>query len=273
MQQPITSKQPEDESLYNVKEVEKPSVTQLASYYVIPIVSALAFLGIVGVPVLGTINAINTKREDIDSKHVEIEALDVEISQLESLDIQSNVRNADLQKIDQIIPSQKSQVVAFVTEVESIAENESLDKFEQQSSENLEQTNEDEVSGGESTPVQPSGQVELVGLIAIRNTFSFRGTDRDIKDFLELLYNKSDLIIVESMLFEGPEGRLIRQESAQQAGTVLEFDPSLGDEWTIDVSFAKYLFSESFEANLQTQDVPLTRVPDEAILRLINSRY
>lgn len=256
-------------SLYNVKAVKKKTPIDLITYYIIPIISVIAFLGLIGLPVIGTINDINAKRAEIDLKNSEIATLDSEIGQLEELAAKAPIRQADLSKIDTVVPSEKSHVVSFVTQIESIAEKEQIEKNEQRSSESIQ--TEDETALLENEFSEES--LELVGLIAISNSFSFKGSDEDIKDFLELLYNKPDLIIVESMLFEGPEGRLIRQAEAEAAGNVLVFDESLGDEWTIDISFAKYLFSESFESSLTVEDVGLEDLPDEDTLKLINSRY
>ncbi len=241
------------------------SFVKMLIYYSLPLFGIALFVGILvfgTVPTIkGTLNYIDEKEE----KEEEVDELEEEISRLKSFEDNQYQINSDLKTIDKIVSSQKTQVAKFVGEIESLAEEYSLEESKHESGEQIKRI-EEEIEEAETR--------ETASVIHIPTTSEYVATFNDIKDFLDALYEKDDFIIVSSLDMQGYTAREYFASLQEELGEQVTVDTTLSViSWTMEVTFKKYQFSEGFDNYIEENMVTLTTEPDEETLEFIRERY
>lgn len=239
---------------------------QTVLYYGLPLMGVAFFLGIVVFGTIPSIQGINDLYREKAEKQEEIEELDAEIASLEELTSREFSMRADLETIERIVPSEKSQVAKFVQEIAELAEKHGLEETEYYSGERVEP-----VDGEDDDTVQP--EVESAAIIRIPSTSEYNAELEDIRNFLNDLYNKDDFIIVSFLDMRGYEGRLFQAERQEALGEDVAIPELPQTDWAMEVTFEKYQFSQSFTDYISENLVPISSEPNQETLEFIRERY
>jgi hypothetical protein len=130
------------EKMHQDRPKKKRGLIDSINYYGIPLIG-IAFFFIV--LILGTIPAVNTiveRLNEIQQKKEEIDSLNREIASLEKLQEDESQILSDLSIIEEIIPSEKTQVAKFVGEIQDLAKDYDLEESEYTSGEEIEEIEE-----------------------------------------------------------------------------------------------------------------------------------
>jgi len=114
---------------------------------------------------------------------------------------------------------------------------------------------------------------ELPAIIQIPSTSEYTADLVDMKNFLNDLYFKKDFIIVGYLEMQGPQAREFIKKIQEERGVEITVDDSLGNLWSMKVTFEKYQFSKGFNSYIETNYVPIDSEPDEEVLNFIRERY
>ncbi len=260
-------KKTEEDKLNLSQKIQKQGQSAFKSiaYYSLPILSMAVFAGIL---ILGTIPAIKkilNYNNDIKAKHAEIEDLEDEISNLSNLKADQYQIESDLEVIDSIVPSEKTQVAKFVGEIEALALEYDLEESKHESGERIEKLDEEE---------DEESKEESAAIINIPTTSEYVAEFDNIKNFLNALYTKDDFIIVNSLDMQGHAAREYYAALQEERGEQVTVDTELStSSWTMEVTFEKYQFSKGFSQYLSDNIVSISVDPDEETLNFIRERY
>lgn len=251
-----------------VKEKKVDIISQL-KYYGVPIASVGVFFGLLLFAVMPTINSINEKRDTIKNKETQISKLDNTLREYYALRDREAQMDEDLALIDKIVPSSISEVANFVGEINDVAEQNSLDPTETQSGETR--------VGVTGKPVSTTDEEAKEGadIISIPTAFALKGDIDNIRQFLIELYGREEFLIIDSMEIKGQKQREFEERIAEEEGREYrsEFRGLTVFDWTIDVVFGKYQFSENFSDALEEARIPLSQREDELTINLIRDKY
>ena len=262
-------KETEEDQLNLTQKLQKQSKSfaKGIAYYSLPLISIAIFAALL---IFGTIPAIkkilNYNRE-IESKQGEIDELDREIGSLEELKANQYEIESDLDIIDSIVPSEKTQVAKFVGEIEDLALQYGLEESKHESGETIERLEDKDDEDEETTD-------ESAAIRNIPTTSEYVAEFGSIKNFLNALYNKNDFIIVNSLDMQGHEAREYYAKLQEDRGEQVTVDTDLSVvSWTMEVTFEKYQFSKGFNEYLSENSVSINVDPDEETLNFIRERY
>lgn len=243
----------------------KHSVFQLLLYYALPLLSIVLFLGIIVFGTMPAVTGINDYIGEREEKEAEIKDLDKQIASLQGLRESEFQMKNDLDLIDLIVPSEKSQVAKFVGEIADLAEKYNLAESDYSSGEQIENLEGDETD-------EEAVETETASLIRIPTESTYQALFSDIQSFLDALYNKDDFIIVSVLDMQGFRAREIQAEQQQNQQTSANISIPKSD-WTMEVTFEKYQFSESFSDYIVNNLVSINTEPDSTTLEFIRERY
>ncbi|MFW5702464.1 MAG: hypothetical protein ACOCXP_00675 [Candidatus Dojkabacteria bacterium] len=212
---------------------------------------------------LPQVNGISSTLSLISEQQDEYERLGtIRESRLRLADL-TNQQQADLAKIDSIIPQQQTEVVDFSEDIRRLAEQNRLNLTDSVVGEVVTANSQSPVQN--PLPDAPAG-LELVELPA---DFSLSGDFSNIQSFLSDIFGAEDFIIVKEM-------ELIKRAQGDSEGS--EFSLEQTDSWNMDITLAKYQFrlgANTTEENV-TQTyfrVPESQRPDQQVLDFMNENY
>ena len=260
-------KETEKESLSKKFQTQSQNVIKGIIYYSLPLVSIGIFIGMILFGAMPEIKKVLNYRKEITAKKEEIESLNNEISKLEELKANQYQIESDLEIIDRIVPSEKTQVAKFVGEVEILAEEINLEESKYGSGEQIEKLGEEEIAQEEQSQ-------DSAAIIQIPTESEYIAELENIKNFLNALYNKNDFIIVSELEMQGQSAREYLASLQKEKGEKVTVDLTLPElRWTMKVTFAKYQFSKGFGEYMSKNIVPATQEPDQITLEFIRSKY
>jgi hypothetical protein len=260
-------KETEKESLSKKFQTQSQNVIKGIIYYSLPLVSIGIFIGMILFGAMPEIKKVLNYRKEITAKKEEIESLNNEISKLEELKANQYQIESDLEIIDRIVPSEKTQVAKFVGEVEILAEEFNLEESKYGSGEQIEKLGEEEIAQEEQSQ-------DSAAIIQIPTESEYIAELENIKNFLNALYNKNDFIIVSELEMQGQSAREYLASLQKEKGEKVTVDLTLPElRWTMKVTFAKYQFSKGFGEYMSKNIVPATQEPDQITLEFIRSKY
>jgi len=260
-------KETEKESLSKKFQTQSQNVIKGIIYYSLPLVSIGIFIGMILFGAMPEIKKVLNYRKEITAKKEEIESLNNEISKLEELKANQYQIESDLEIIDRIVPSEKTQVAKFVGEVEILAEEFNLEESKYGSGEQIEKLGEEEIA-------QEEQNQDSAAIIQIPTESEYIAELENIKNFLNALYNKNDFIIVSELEMQGQSAREYLASLQKEKGEKVTVDLTLPElRWTMKVTFAKYQFSKGFGEYMSKNIVPATQEPDQITLEFIRSKY
>ncbi|KXK26568.1 MAG: hypothetical protein TR69_WS6001000574 [candidate division WS6 bacterium OLB20] len=157
-------------------------------FYALPLISFVVFVGLILFTVIPNIQRIFTTIDEINVLREEDEAVNERIERLIALRAEQLTRQQIISKINEIVPTGTSEVVAFRQRVIDTAEFRAVNLDSSLLGEDLidQNPNEAEVTEG------------LI-LIEIPSEFGFSGTFDGFRSFLNDLYQGEDFFIVREM--------------------------------------------------------------------------
>jgi len=223
--------------------------------YSLPILSILIFVGIL---IWGTIPSVRDgileRIERIKQKKAEVEDLDRQIAKLEELKYSEPDIDYDLEIINKIVPSEKTQVALFVTEVDDLAKENDLEKAQFESGEDI---------------IEETNQFRI-----IPTTSEYIAKFESIQNFLNELYIKDDFIIVQALDMQGAKAREYYASRQKDNDGPDAVDTSLSSStWTMEVTFAKYQFSNTFTDYTKENLVSIYDEANQNTIDFIRDRY
>ena len=271
-QEDIANKMKEAEAqrdvTYKLKKKGRSTLNSLI-YYSLPLLSLAIFAGIIIFGTIPAVKGILSKIDEIELKNIEKTDLETQLTSLEELKGLEATFNQDLDLIEKIVPSEKTQVAKFVGEIDDLALENNLAEGKYESGEqrtDLEQVVEEQEQQAEAS--------ETPSVITIPAASSYTAEFTNISTFLESLYYKNDLIIIGLLEMQGYEGRLFESELARETGVNSTLDNTIpSNAWNIDVTFQKYQFSRTFNTYVEENLVPLDERPNEETLKYIRQRF
>jgi hypothetical protein len=259
-----------------VSEVEKARLPQqvkqksegflkMIVYYSLPLISIGLFSAVLIFGTIPSVKNIVAKMSEIKEKNEQIQTLNKQIAALVDLQGKESRLDSDIAIIDRIVPSEKTQVAKFVGEIEELAAQYSLEESSQKSGEQIENLEE---------KIEEETKTETAAIIHIPTSSEYVSSFDNISDFLNALYEKDDFIIVKTLNLQGYEAREYFASKQEQLGEEVYIDTSLKDQdWTIEVTFEKYQFSEGFGQYIAENFVDITNEPDESTMEFIRAKY
>jgi hypothetical protein len=251
------------------------SLLKTITYYSMPLVSVVFFISILVFGTIPSIQSIFEYTDTLEERHDEVEDLEEQIDELKELRSRESEIVSNIQLIDKIVPSEKTLVAEFVMEIREIAQQNDLKETEQASSEQLDEVNEDEEDYNKEEDTSVIKYKDTPAVIKIPTETTYTARFPNISSFLNQLYYKDDLIIIESMELEGSLAREYNEKQQQKQGIYRK--PRRAEllnegEWTLEIKFEKYQFSEGLD-NLITENlVAPDRIVNEEIMSLIRKR-
>lgn len=278
----IAKKELGDSDLKNSKEIEKSlgeattgkvtvrrSFKEILVFYTVPLISIFLFLGIVGFFILPLVNGIYTnfnKVEDLKKKKVAETPTLTSLVKLRDNDQQTQ---DDLAVVDKIVPSEKTKIVTLQKFIQDTVEKYGLTLKSYTIGEQLRPIS---VSTDSSSAVRPSAASETDtskpvkktedSLRVAPTTVKIEGKFSDIQKFFNEFYLLNSLFIVDSLNMK-----------ASQSIAPADL-PTSEVKWNLDVTFAKYVFSEDFLTNEESfNQLPASATPDQTTLDYIKKRF
>lgn len=278
----IAKKELGESDLKNSKEIEKSlgeattgkvtvkkSFKEILVFYTVPIVSILLFLAIVGFFVVPTVNGIYSNFNKVESLKKKKDADKPTLTSLVKLRDNDQQTQDDLAVVDKIVPSEKTKIVTLQKFIQDTVEKYGLTLKSYTIGEQLRPVS---VGSDSSSGVRPSAASEASSskpvkktedsLRVVPTTVKIEGKFSDIQKFFNEFYLLNSLFIVDSLNMK-----------ASQSIAPADL-PTSEVKWNLDVTFAKYVFSEDF---LTDEDVfnqlPASATPDQTTLDYIKKRF
>ena len=161
---------------------------KLLRFYIIPFVSVLIFVFLLIFTIIPNINYMIDGLDEAKELKVQSTQLDARITKLGKLKDDEERYLQILSKVNQIIPSEQSEVVKFRQKVAGFATDEGLEIQSLKAGENILDDNRD---------------IELENsnnqLIEIPSKFSFTGNFDSFRELLKKLYSGEDFFIITNM--------------------------------------------------------------------------
>lgn len=246
------------------------SFLQTIMYYGMPLISLGIFFGVSIWGTIPSIKGIFNYMDEIEIKEEELDDLESDLEVLTDLKAEEASMRRDLDIIEKIVPSEKTQVAKFVGEIVDLAEENDVEEYEYASGENRENVDEED----EIEEEIESQQLDTASIIRIPSESEYVATFENIEDFLNALYFKDDFIIVGLLDMQGEGARRFIASQQRQQGTEVTVDQSLSSkDWKMEVTFEKYQFSKGFSEYIKNNLVSLRSEPNQEILQYIRERY
>ena len=212
-------------------------------YYILPIV-AILLLGSIGfVGIYPSISLVFENLDEIDELRKKSEGLGDEIAALEQLQAGQVRAAAYLQLLDEIIPSENTEVVDYQENIKDIAQENGLRLIESTTGETILLSDEEDSS--------------KLGLIEVPSQFTLQGNLGDIKNFLGGLDKGDDFIVINEM--------------SLSRVTIDEVEQS---DWVLEIVFVKYQFQEVALTDATIfEDISEKASPNEEVLNFMRDRF
>ncbi len=278
----IAKKELGESDLKNSKEIEKSlgeattnkvtvkrTFKELVVFYTVPLVSIVLFLAIVGFFVIPTINGIYTNFNKVEDLKKKKEADKPALNSLIKLRDNDQQTQDDLAVVDKIVPSEKTKIVTLQKFIQDTVEKYGLTLKSYTIGEQLRpisvgtssipSSNQAMGSGGDiSKPVKKTED----SLRVAPTTVKIEGKFSDIQKFFNEFYLLNSLFIVDSLNMKASQSIAPENLSTSEV------------KWSLDVTFAKYVFSEDFLTNEDVfNQIPASATPDETTLNYIKKRF
>lgn len=278
----IAKKELGESDLKNSKEIEKSlgeattnkvtvkrSFKELLVYYTVPIISIVLFLGIIGIFIIPTINGIYTNFKKVEDLKKKKDADKPALTSLIKLRDNDQQTQDDLAVVDKIVPSEKTKIVTLQKFIQDTVEKYGLSLKSYTIGEQLRPisvgvattsgTNQGIGSGADIT--KPIKKTED-SLRVAPTTVKIEGKFSDIQKFFNEFYLLNSLFIVDSLNMKASQSIAPENLSTSEV------------KWNLDVTFAKYVFSEDFLTNEDVfNQIPASATPDETTLNYIKKRF
>lgn len=237
------------------KELQKLNLgwRRVLRMYIVPIVALSVFFATLLFMIIPGIQRLFSDLDVISLQGEQLDDMNIQLAQLQSLLTNSQSLNSDLAIINSIVPTGLTAVVDFQQRVVDLAEANGLTVGETSTAEqilNLEQT---------------GGNVASLGTIEIPSTFSIAGDFASIKAFIEDIQSLDDFVII---------GEMALKTSSDSNLTTTTDIASQG--WSLTLTLVKYQF-QSVEQQASLADiyrqVPPTTGLDEDILEFVRSKF
>ena len=170
------------------KKVKVDEISDFIKFYALPIFSAMIFLGVVFFTIIPSIRYIFDSIDEIDALKNEDQTMNSRIERLIALQQENADQVQLINRINSIVPTGKSEVVAFRERIATTGLQQSLLLEESKSGETILEP--------ESVTVETA---EGFNLIEIPSEFNMRGEFINFRNFLNSLYIGDDFFIVEEM--------------------------------------------------------------------------
>jgi len=237
----IVDKTKEDDYVFakKVRDYKK-----LIKFYLIPIVSVLLFLVILIFTVIPNVKYMLDGLEEAKALRDKSDQLDARIERLKVLQEQQDRDKEILAKIDEIIPSERSEVVKFRQKVASTGVEQGLSVETLQAGEIIIEENDKNI-------INKTGNLQL---IEIPSKFSFSGNFDSFRQLFRNLYAGDDFFIISNMDLD--VNNIVSRNSS----------------WKGQFDLTKYQFSEE-RATQNYADVPETEPVNQEVVRFIEDNF
>jgi len=274
----IAKKELGESDLKNSKEIEKSlgeattnkvtvrrTFKELVVFYTVPIVSIVLFLSIVGLFVIPTINGIYTNLNKVEDLKKKKDTDKPTLTSLIKLRDNDQQIQDDLVIVDKIVPSEKTKIVTLQKFIQDTVEKYGLTLKSYTIGEQLRP-----ISVGDSARPITGSEVDLSkpvkktedSLRVAPTTVKIEGKFSDIQKFFNEFYLLNSLFIVDSLNMKASQS--IAPENLSTSDV----------KWNLDVTFAKYVFSEDFLTNEDVfNQIPASATPDQTTLDYIKKRF
>lgn len=226
------------------KVIQTSDLLKITKFYALPILSVLVFLGIVFFAVIPSIQTIFYSFEEIEELQEEDAKLDEKISKLQVLETQSRKNAEIIRVINEIVPTESSEVVNFRQKVLDSAVKFGINPSESQAGETITD------SDVQSSDQEPEKSKERLSLIEIPSIFEMNGLLTAFQDWLKDIYVGKDFFVVEEM-------------ELQPAPT--EENP---EAWRGDFNLTKYQFftEEEFDPISEYASMSIEKLPNSSVI-------
>jgi Tfp pilus assembly protein PilO len=247
-----------------VKEESKEPIVvgDFTKYFMLPLAMLVLSLILVFFVILPLVSALTGTLGDISKMRNEYNTLLEARNKREQLASSSNQQEADLAKINKLIPQSQTEVVDF---------SESIRKKAEQNSLNLQSSvvREAVITNPNSITATPEGEKGL-DLAELPADFTIGGKFDNIREFLGDIFGGDDFIIIKQME--------LRKQTPEQDANSQKFNTSGVDNWFMSITLVKYQFrlrSATTQADLQAAyfTVPESVKANQDVLDFINENY
>lgn len=214
-------------------------------FYGLPIFSLFIFVAIVILAVVPNISGVFANLDEINRLKDEDKALAARITALQELQRQTALNQQLIDKINEIVPTGKSQVVDFRQRVATTAIAQGINLENSRSGEDL------------ITDSPDSEEILTLSVIEIPSEFNLTGLFGGFRNFLNGLYIGEDFFIVDEMTL---------------TANPLDTNP---DNWAATINLVKYQFyaDEAFnEAEFYSQ-VSENDLPQPEVVEFLQNRF
>lgn len=219
------------------------SMVSYLKFYALPFFSGGIFAMIILFAVLPSLQKTFRTLDEIDDLREQDTALQTRIERLETLQASASQIRVIVDRINTIVPTGQSDVVAFRERVVTSSTEESLDL--------------DKLSSGETLLAADAQTVPNFNIIQIPSLFSLNGEFQSFRRFLNNLYSGDDFFIVNEM--------------------TLSFAPTEAepDLWIGKFELIKYQFfaDEEFDATATYTGVDDNAEPNAEVVNFLETRF
>ncbi len=279
----IAKKELGDSDLKNSKSIEKSlgesttgkvtvrkSFKEIIVFYTVPLISIFLFLGLVGFFIIPQINGIYSNFNKVEDLKKKKDAEKPNLTALIKLRDNDQQTQDDLAVVDKIVPSEKTKIVTLQKFIQDTVEKYGLTLKSYSIGEQLRP-----VSVGSTSSPTPRSTASINDLESGKpvkktedslrvapTTVKLEGKFSDIQKFFDEFYLLNSLFIVDSLNMK-----------ASQSIAPADL-PTSEVKWSLDVTFAKYVFSEDFLTNEDVfNQLPSSATPDQKTLDYIKKRF
>jgi hypothetical protein len=237
----VTDKREEDDYPFRKKVLD---YRKFLKFYLIPIVSVLIFVILFIFTIVPNIKYMFDGLQDVNSLQDESKKLDSRINVLKTLKENEDVDRQTLGIINQLVPSENSEVVKFRQKVAEYGKQKGLEV--------------ESLKAGESILSEKDKNVLLetshYQLIEIPSKFTFTGPFGSYRELLKTMYNGDDFFVISSMKLD---------VSADNRSSLL---------WRGDFDVIKYQFSQSSTGSNYSQ-VPETQPVNQSVVNFVRENF
>ena len=277
----IAKKELGDSDLKNSKSIEKSlgestlgkvtvrrSFKEIIIFYTVPLISIFLFLVIVGVFIIPLISGIYTNFNKVEELKKKKLAETPTLTSLVKLRDNDQQTQDDLAVVDKIVPSEKTKIVTLQKFIQDTVEKYGLTLKSYSIGEQLRPVSVGDsssgtrpVTGSDTDSTKPVKKTED-SLRVAPTTVKIEGKFSDIQKFFNEFYLLNNLFIVDSLNMKASQS--IAPENLNTSDV----------KWNLDVTFAKYVFSEDFLTNEDVfNQLPASASPDQPTLDYIKKRF
>lgn len=245
---------------------EAKSVGEFFKFYLLPLTMLFASIFILIFIILPFAQGTRETLTNIGVTKEEYQRLEALKKKREVLQTETNQQEADLAKIDKLIPQSQTQVVDFSEKIRKASEANSLQLKESLVGE--------EVTGTQAqTVVETSEDVKGLELVELPAKFTLTGRFDNIQKFLRSIFGGDDFIIIKNMELRKQFGTNVDPNGQKET-----FSRENTNEWWMSLTLVKYQFRVG--AGTTADDlraayflVPETARADQQVLDFINENY